>query len=128
MTAQPQELGHVRAYVFVRVGSADTVGIVASSIQEAEVALEKLYDHWPKDLAKPVFFNIAVARMQLGMIEWYDWRNKRFEGKGYYAFLKGIFFCKCGDHEVATHCAKYQDSRGRWTATIYGGNHYVTPM
>lgn len=132
MTAQTPEVKNVlKAYVFLVThgqGSIDDVGSIAGSIEEALADLRRQYADFPHP-ETITLFDIAVARMQPGLIEWYDWQNnKRYEGKGLYAFLKGMFFCQCGDHQEATRCAKYEDGRGRLTATIYHGDHYVRPL
>lgn len=134
MTAQTPETRHetLNAYVFVvnyvDYGGTADFGMIASSVEEALAELEKHFASYPRKLT---FFNAVVAVMQPAIIEYWcrnaNGRDVCRVEEGFYAFLRGIFFCKCGDHEVATHC-KQEKTRTGWFATIYGNNHDIKPL
>jgi hypothetical protein len=134
MTAQTLESKHVlRAHVFVvRFASGEhyEAGCIAESRSEALEIIKHSYAGFP-DASTMIFFGVAQAMMQPAIIQWWSRdarsRDVRYEEKGYYAFLNGIFFCQCGDHQVATHC-KQEETRTGWIAVIYGCNHDVRPL
>lgn len=129
MTAQTPEVKNVlKAYVFVArhgQGSVDTVGSIASNVEDALANLRRRYTDFPHP-EEITLFNTGLAVMQPAMIEWWQ-GTKRVEEKGFYAFLKGIFFCKCASHQLATNCAK-RETRTGWEAIIYNHNHGVRPL
>ncbi|KKP31192.1 MAG: hypothetical protein A2312_04585 [Candidatus Staskawiczbacteria bacterium RIFOXYB2_FULL_32_9] len=130
MTAQTQETQYegLKAYTFVvRYGDNAQYhtedACIAGSRDEALAIVKAMRADLPGQVS---FFDTAFAVMQPAIIEWWL-GSKRFEEKGCYAFLQGFFFCKCGDHQKVTHCAK-EENRNGWTAVIYGNNHQVKPL
>jgi hypothetical protein len=130
MTAQPSGVGHVKAYAFVMFYGKEQrhteVVAIATTVQEAETKVKLRYT---TDLhGDATFFNTGVAVMQPAMIEWWDEPSrKRVEEKGYYAFLKGMFFCHCASRHGVSHCKQVQTRTG-WTAVIYGGDYEIKPL
>lgn len=114
----------LKAYAFVMdYGKGHTdAHCIAKTVAEAEAWLASRCADW----GPLKFFNTGVAVMKPAIIEWWvDY--KRMEKEGYYAFLQGVFFCKCGDYQKVAHC-RQEESKTGWIAYIYGNNHQVKPL
>ena len=130
MTAQPHEAEHVlKAFIFVvrygDNGESHTEGAcIAGNHDEAVAILKPRYVDFSSEVS---FFNAAVSIMEPAMIERWHGAIHRIKEEGFYAFLKGFFFCKCGDYQKVAKCA-IEESRTGWTACIYNQNHYIRPL
>ncbi len=136
MTAQPQ-VTDVKAYVFcIRYGQDGEYYMndhcIAGSQAEALEMVRKgrQADHLPGD---KTFFGIASAVMRPAIIDWYEdipgsRSQRRRQEQGYYAFLDGVFYCKCGEYEFSEQCRKEVSSSGLIIAHIYRHSHWIKPL